>query len=237
MRKIRILLLTTILLLSCGNKEKTDEEKHQDLIYKLEKDYKNGKISEQEFFFRSRDIIYKEDIREIDFNAIKKGFEQNLFANKTICEYYKEYKNLEFDNKITDAEKIISPLKNVDNLDTAILVNGYLLCPAELELAKLKRDSKNKDSYLHPTSDGCVVSKDFIKQNLINPSSANFSIFDCSSELNKNGSLTILRKVSAKNKLGVESQFIYKVKIAYLGGDENNPKNWKLLSIDSEEAN
>jgi hypothetical protein len=228
-------LLLSIFLLSCGSKEKNEEEKHKDLIYKLETNYKNGKISEQELFFRSRDVIYKEDIGDADFNAIKKGFEQDLFANKSICEYYHEYKVLEFDNKITDAERVISPLKKISNLDTAILVNGHLLCPAELELAKLKRDSRSKDSYLNSISDGCLISKYFIKQDLINPSTADFSMFDCVSEVNQNKSLTILRRVSARNKFGIESQFIYKLKIAYLGGNEGDPKNWRLLGLTSEE--
>ena len=82
----------------------------------------------------------------------------------------------------------------------------------------------------------CEMSKDFIKQDLNYPKSADFSILDCSVENNSDGSYTILRKVGAQNAFGVESEFIYKVSLAYTGGIEVDIKNWKLISIRSEEV-
>lgn len=78
------------------------------------------------------------------------------------------------------------------------------------------------------------ISEDFIKQDLYNPSTADFSLFDASQEVEGNY-YTILRKVSAKNSLGVEREYIYKVKLEYLGGNEYDISSWKLINMQSEE--
>lgn len=103
--------------------------------------------------------------------------------------------------------------------------------------------SSNKEKKLNNTSylvyqecdNVCLTSQDFIKQDLKNPSSADFSSFDCSSERNSNGSYTILRKVSAKNSFGVEKEFIYKVTLGFKGGNWVDLTNWDLIKIQSEE--
>jgi hypothetical protein len=81
----------------------------------------------------------------------------------------------------------------------------------------------------------CIISEDFIKKDLYNPSTADFSSFDCSTEYNSDGTYTILRKVGAKNSLGVEREYIYKLKLNFNGGEWVDMNNWTLLTIQSEE--
>lgn len=93
----------------------------------------------------------------------------------------------------------------------------------------------NRAIYQEVKINPCVMSEDFIKRDLRYPNTANFSIFNCSSEQNSDGSYTVLRKVSAKNAFGAESEFIYKVRIGFTGGNEVDINNWKLIGIISEE--
>lgn len=83
----------------------------------------------------------------------------------------------------------------------------------------------------------CLMSEDFIKKELKFPNEAKFSILDCSSEKNADGSYTILRKVEAKNAFGMQSSYIYKVTMNYNGGIPTDIKNWSLVDMRSEEFN
>ena len=75
----------------------------------------------------------------------------------------------------------------------------------------------------------------FIKMDLNNPSTAEFSSFDCSSEINTDGSYTVLRKISAENSYGVEKEYVYKVTLKYKGGNWVDVSNWDLIKIQSKE--
>lgn len=89
----------------------------------------------------------------------------------------------------------------------------------------------NSDENANP----CIISEDFIKQDLRHPTTADFSMFDCSTDKNTDGTYTILRKVAAKNSLGVESSFIYKVTLGFKGGNWVDMSNWTLIKMQSEE--
>ncbi len=91
-------------------------------------------------------------------------------------------------------------------------------------------------SYQSADIDPCIISKDFIERNLRYPSSADFSMFDCSKEQNADGSYTVLRKVGAKNAFGVESEFIFKVRFGFKGGNDVDINDWELINIQSEEV-
>ena len=69
----------------------------------------------------------------------------------------------------------------------------------------------------------------------MHPSTADFSMFDCSTERNSDGTYTILRKVAAKNSLGIESSFIYKLTLGFKGGNWVDMSNWTLIKMQSEE--
>ena len=81
----------------------------------------------------------------------------------------------------------------------------------------------------------CLMSEDFIKNDLKFPKEASMSVFDCSKETNSNGSYTILTKIGAKNSFGIEKEFIYKVTLSYNGGITTDISNWTLTNIQSEE--
>ncbi|WP_395058221.1 hypothetical protein [Flavobacterium sp.] len=97
--------------------------------------------------------------------------------------------------------------------------------------------SNYSSSYINSTDDAnpCVMSEDFIKKDLYNPTTADFSMFDCSTERNSDGTYTILRKISAKNSLGVEKEYIYKLKLGFKGGNWVDISNWDLINMRSEE--
>lgn len=82
----------------------------------------------------------------------------------------------------------------------------------------------------------CVIAMDFIKEDLKYPEEAEHSIFDCSKESNSDGTYTVLTKVKAKNALGVQSSYIYKLRLKFIGGISVDEKNWQLLKMQSEEA-
>jgi hypothetical protein len=81
----------------------------------------------------------------------------------------------------------------------------------------------------------CIASEDFIKQDLQNPATAEFSILDCTSEINSDGSYTVLRKVTAQNSFGVKKEYVYKLMLKHNGGDWTEKSNWTLLDMLSEE--
>ena len=81
----------------------------------------------------------------------------------------------------------------------------------------------------------CVISEDFIKQDLNNPLTAEFSSFDCSAEENVDGTYTVLRKVSAANSFGVSKEYIYKVRLSFNGAEWTDKSNWTLIDMKSEE--
>lgn len=174
------------------------------------------------------------DLTDDEFAMLEKAVELGLFKEKNFCQFYEEYKILEFAQKYKESDKVISSFKKVSNLDFLLGVKGAELCPEALTRAKISRDGK-KTVYLKPKINPCEISKDFIRKDLQHPSTASFSTFDCSSEVNSDNSFTILRKVSAKNSFGLELEFIYKLRFGFTGGNETDIKNWKLIGIVSEE--
>lgn len=118
--------------------------------------------------------------------------------------------------------------KSIDSLDAEMDVNikknGY-------KTEKARVSYINTDDSANP----CIISKDFIKNDLYNPSTADFSSFDCTTERNSDGTYTIMRKVAAKNSLGAEREYIYKLKLGFIGGNWVDINNWKLLNIRSQE--
>lgn len=81
----------------------------------------------------------------------------------------------------------------------------------------------------------CLMAEEFIKSDLKFPKESSMSVFDCSKELNADGSYTILTKIEAKNSFGIAKEFIYKVTLSYNGGITTDIGNWTLIKIQSEE--
>ena len=107
------------------------------------------------------------------------------------------------------------------------------------EVAKpIQHEEPSSSSYTNSDTDAnpCIISEDFIKQDLRHPSTASFSSLDCSTDKNSDGTYTILRKVSAKNSFGIESSFIYKLRLGFKGGNWVDMNNWTLINLQSEEV-
>lgn len=134
-----------------------------------------------------------------------------------------DYKLINGKNEIVTNKKILT-----ENLKSKIFN----------QIKEINNNSITASNGKPTTSDdynSCDISEDFIKIDLKNPKTANFSMFDCVSEYNSDGTITVLKKVSAKNIYGVEKDFIYKLKLIYKGGNTIDINNWKLISIKSEE--
>ena len=82
----------------------------------------------------------------------------------------------------------------------------------------------------------CLMSEDFIKMDLNFPKEASFPMLDCNTTDNGNGNYTVLRKISAKNAFGMETEIIYKLELHYKGGVDVDSNNWELISIRSEKV-
>lgn len=234
----KIVLLLFAIFISCGDKK---EEINVE-------PYTNAYIEEPKevyFFDKKTDSILKsigiQDISSInkaDLPVYMKSIEKGVFKDKSFCEFYKDYKMYEFRNELKKSDEVVKPLNDNIVLLTILGSYGYKLCPQALQEARIS--SKNpmyapKKVYQDSNLDPCIISKDFIKMDLHNPSTADFSSLDCSKEQNWDRSYVILRKVTAENSLGIEKIFIYKLKIAFLGGNASDINNWKLLTIQSEE--
>lgn len=93
----------------------------------------------------------------------------------------------------------------------------------------------NTSGVYQESDNACSASEDFIKQDLRNPDTAEFSSLDCSVDNNDDGSYTVLRKISAKNSFGVQSSYVYKVTLGFKGGNWVEKSNWDLINIQSQE--
>lgn len=215
----------------------TEAEEQKVLIEKQKIEKLNTEKNIQ--FKKSLGISENALLSPADINILKDAKESNIFNNKSFCDYYKEYKSYELKGNLKEADKVILDLKKVIGLDILLMAKGNDFCPVELSEIKEStnneaRKALNISSYLE-SKHSCSMSEDFIKMDLLNPKTADFSLFDCNTERNSDGSYTILRKVSAQNSFGVEKEFIYKVTIGYTGGDELEKSNWELINIRSEE--
>ena len=80
-----------------------------------------------------------------------------------------------------------------------------------------------------------VASQDFVKEHLSYPEEADFITGSSIVEENPDNEYTIYAKFTSPNALGVDSKFLYKMEIKYLGGDWVKKSNWecKYLIIEN----
>lgn len=163
------------------------------------------------------------------FKEFKSAIETGLFKKESFCDVYKKALNLE-GNVL---KNYLRKYKKIGYFETILFMYGPKVC----DMSSPKQESNSSTSYTNTdeSANPCIISKDFIKQDLYNPSTADFSMFDCSTDKNRDGTYTILRKVAAKNSLGVESSFIYKLTLGFKGGNWVDMSNWTLIKMQSEE--
>ena len=233
----KIILFLLLVFISCGDKkEKVNLEP-----------YTNGYIeqpNELYFYDKKTDSILKsigiEDIRDIskeDIDILLEANSKGFFDKKNFCDLYKEWKIFDYQAKYKEADLLLTDLKRNLKLWDFFVINGYRLCPLALMEARQYSpyNKGSNESYQESSINPCVIAIDFIKQDLHNPSTLDYSLYDCNKEQQTDGSYVILRKISAKNSLGIEKEYIYKVRIGYMGGGDIDLNNWKLISIQSEE--
>lgn len=224
----KLLLLFFIgLFFSCGDSEKsyTYIETYNDLTYA---EGAGEKKRDEEILAKNDTLAYI--LAYSKFKISEKRNKQKIEAEwpypeesisfQLLNEKGEDISNIEFKTKAKEQQKTAEYVADIENDYIRLMSNAT-------ERSKVNY----KDAKINP----CVMSEDFIKKDLRYPNTAKFSTFNCSSEQNGDGSYTVLRKVSAKNAFGVESDFIYKVRIGFTGGNEVDINNWKLIGIQSEE--
>lgn len=225
MKKTLLLLVFTASIFIACEKKQTTEYKYVE--------------SPKDKFLKEKGLSHMVNLSDSEFETLKKAFELELFKDKTLCQFFEEFKTLEYSKKEDEANEVLKSLEVVEDLTYIIKRKGSALCPKENDKVINSIISKNvksrNTSYQSVEINPCVMSEDFIKKDLRYPKTADFSMFDCSHEQNSDGSYTILRKVGAKNAFGVESEFIYKITIAFTGGNQYDINDWILIRMQSEE--
>jgi len=200
-------LIVLFFLLAC--KETNNEENIKSDIF-LETLINESKIEEQIFTdLELKDLVAKEYLsmnQDIGGFTRPPNFTKNFFETLLV--------------KVTGSKYESRVKFTVDSLD---------------KIVNRKNEMTIQDVTYQSSDNVCLNSEDFIKEDLNYPRTADFSIFDCSVENNNDGSYTVLRKVRAKNAFGVESEFIYKVSLGFIGGNDIDIKNWKLINMRSQE--
>ena len=233
----KIVLLLFVIFVSCGDKkEEVNVEPYTNDYVEQPKDvYYYDKKTDS--ILNKIGLEQIRDISQEDIDLLLKVNAEGFFDKKNFCDLYKESKIYDYQAKYKECDALLSELKKKPKLWDFFAVNGHRLCPLALMEAKEYSPYNNRSNeyYEESTINPCVIAIDFIKQDLYNPSTLDYSLYDCTKEQKSDGSYVILRKISAKNSLGAEKEYIYKVTIGYKGGGDNDVNNWKLISIQSEE--
>ena len=225
------LILGLILLSFIGCKQNNNEASNSDTT-KLDTVKKDSisidqpiKLTSNQKFLKDNNFKVDAEFSESQFKEFKKTIESNLFKEISFCDVYNEALKLDG----IELKRYLNKYKSIPYFETLLFMYGPKVCSINIS------SQRNAISSYEESDNVCTTSKDFIKKDLRYPDTAEFSMLDCSSERNTDGSYTILRKVSAKNVYGVQSSYIYKLRLGFKGGDWIDINNWDLISIKSEE--
>jgi hypothetical protein len=225
-----LFILVGVILINAGvfdKKVKIDESEITS-IEEIVVDEEPIVLTDQQKYLSSLGFKTDAEFSDVQFKEFKTLMDSEIFKDKDFCSVF--HKTMKLSGK--ELKNYIKSISKQPYFEDMVIMYGMKVCEP---YSKEDMDSRRKPSY--QSSDiVCEMSKNFIKQDLNYPKSADFSMFDCSVENNSDGSYTILRKVGAKNAFGVESEFIYKVRLGYTGGIDVDIENWKLISILSEEV-
>lgn len=188
-------------------------------------------------FIRLNRLSEKAYIAEKDFLKIKAAFATGLFKDEQFCEVFRKFIEVMDNGTKKEQASFIEKYNKIDNFLMFMYQHGQALCRFGVDNNTYTKDTSINYKIVDDPSKPCIISKDFIKQDLYYPDEAEFSSFDCSTEINSDGSYTILRKVSSQNGYGITKTFIYKITIGFKGGNWVDNNNWVLIKIQSEEYN
>lgn len=240
-----VFLILGVIIINYSNYFKTEEEIQSVEIERIEDSVQKSldsivnlptaPLTTQQKFLKDNGFNENADFTNEQFNEFKLLVKSDLFKEESFCEVFQKSLDIlnNSKNSKADLKKLYRKYQKIPYFETIISSYGFKFCSAK----SLKDQSKDSKTYINSdeSANPCVISEDFIKQDLYNPSTADFSMFDCTTEKNADGTYTILRKVSAENSLGVEKEFIYKLRLGFSGGNWVDMSNWTLIKIQSEE--
>jgi hypothetical protein len=231
MKKI-ILLFITLSIVSCKNQESQDLTSEETIAVDTTEIIVDEKpLTPQQQFLKENGFKENADFTESQFKEFKSTIQSGLFKKESFCEVYQKGLKLQG----TELKQYMKKYHKIPYFEDLLFMYGPKVCDAR----PIQKDESYSNSSSYTNSDDsanpCIISEDFIKKDLQNPSTADFSMFDCSNDKNSDGTYTVLRKVSAKNSYGVEKEFIYKVTLGFKGGNWVDMDNWDLIKIQSEE--
>jgi len=235
MKKI-ILIFSILAFISC--KKGNDETLSSSEIVALDTIAKSvepivppveKELTQQEKYLSDNGFKIDAGFNDTQFKEFQAVIESGLFKKESFCDVYKKALNLQ-DNNL---KEYLRKFRKIEYFETILFMYGPRVC----DMSSPKKQNTSSTSYINSdeSANPCIIAKDFIKQDLRNPSTADFSIFDCSTDKNADGTYTILRKVSAQNSFGIESTYIYKLKLGFKGGNWVDMSNWVLIKMQSEE--
>src|SRR5690554_4189950 len=123
MKKI-LLLSLTIFIFSCG--EKKLEEKTNTIVEPVKEDIV---LMSTQRFLKENGMNENAKINDNELLILEKAVELGLFNDKSFCQFYEEFKTLDYAKKYKESEKMIASLNKVEKLDFLMTVKGYDLCP------------------------------------------------------------------------------------------------------------
>lgn len=229
---LALLLVSSFTFNSCKQEIKTESSETITDNNKINKPEElSSEQLEMKSFYESKGFTFDKEKSIDQYLYEKRILESKVFIDNNFCELYHLYLNKSGSDLKSFLKKYEIKGESIDNF---FAFNGASLCKDYVKKAVAKKNNKFEIDYSLPIVNPCAVSINFIKNELQNPNTIDYSSFDCSKE-NDGNLYTVLRKISAKNLMGVEKQYIFKLKIAYLGGNENEFSNWKLITVQSEE--
>lgn len=236
---VKIVFINFLILLFVIYKINTsDQKKSEDILEVVENDGDlldgfdvqevEPNLSDDQLYLKSKGLDYiKYNPNDSLYLQILKRFDDEIgFGNQSACAFL-------FDvNQLTNNEYdiFLKKYKKYDIEKITLFLTIY--CTDMKTVVEYKKGYETEQP--KPDVNPCQISIDFIKKDLYNPSSIDYSLFDCNQEWN-GYHFIILRKISAKNSFGQKKEFVYKVKLKYLGGHQYDMSSWELISIQSEE--
>ncbi len=80
-----------------------------------------------------------------------------------------------------------------------------------------------------------ITAQDFVKSKLKFPKEAKFDR-NVVHETNGYGNAIVLGKVTAKNALGIQTEYVYKIWISHNGGEWTDSRNWTMTKLILEDS-
>src|SRR5690606_12784638 len=139
-----------LMILSCSKKDSSNE--NHEYIYPTVEVIPEENIDNQFFINNNLKPI---SLSESDLTILKKAYEVGIFKEKSLCQFYKEYKTLELQSRFKESDEVISSFKKVEGLEFIFAVNGHALCPEQLSEVKAQIYNSPINQTYYPADNVC----------------------------------------------------------------------------------